>query len=392
MFLNRSHRRLFPVRLRLTLAGWLFLGMAILVGVTAIKSGAPLVYILFGAMMGALMISATLSTRMVAAVNLRRDIATRAWQYQTVYMGYYLRNTRKRGSCLALSLRELSPEGIESVTGYCVHLPPRRLFRAGSRFTPRRRGKIQLRGIELSTSFPFGLVRASRRSDHDDSLVIWPARGRLKKRLLHRGAVETSHAAPSPASGGQDEFFGLREYRPGDNPRWIHWRRTAMLNTPVVREMSKPLPEELWVMIETHRRDLSDVGQATMERMLRFAATLIDHAFAKSYMVGLAMPGSDGHKILPPAPARGHRRALLDTLAEVEVNTSCSLPQAMSRIHRKQLRHAQVVVITPHPQSIPSGTLSSLRGVCRHLTVIDGNKLDNIFADNPFETTNESSR
>ena len=168
------------VRLRLMLSGWLFLGISTLVGMGAVKTQVPLMLVLFGAMMGSLLVSAAVARRMVTGVQVRRQVPPRAWQNQTVHLGYYLRNRRRHGVCLGLSLEEVAPQGVEGVAGYCVLLRTREIFRAGSRFAPRRRGRIRLSGVCIRTSFPFGLIRASRQLSQAGSLVVWPARGRLK--------------------------------------------------------------------------------------------------------------------------------------------------------------------------------------------------------------------
>jgi len=378
---SSSRKRREPVRFRLTLAGWLFLVVCIVLGVAAVKSHVALMFVLCGGMMGALHVSAVMARRIVRAVDVTRDIPSRAWQYQTVPLGYHLRNRRRRGSCLSLHVVEQAVEGIDNVAGYCVHLPAGAVFRAGARIAVRRRGRVALSAIQISTGFPFGLVTASRRIRIPASLVIWPARGRLKGRLLHRGAVESSSAAPSRATGGQDEFFGLREYRPGDNPRWIHWRRSATKRTPVVREMSRPLPEVLWVIVDTWWSDLSELGQQQRERLLRFAATLIDHAFARDYQVGLALAYANRVVTHRPAAGRGQRRALLDALADADANTTTRLAQTLSALHRDQLGQAQAVVVTARSDQVDQGPLLEVRSACRHLTVLAEPQLARVFQD-----------
>ena len=380
---SRSRRplRLGPIRLRLTRAGWLFLLVSVLVGVASARNyESPLVFVLFGVMMGALMVSITLAGRTIAGVRVVRNAPARAWQGQVVNVGYYVRNKRRHGSCLGLSVTEYPADDTDSVGGYCVHVGARENFRAGGRLTPLKRGRLGLVQIELGTMFPFGLVRASRRIRQSASIVVWPARGRLKQRLLHRGAVEVSSGPPSQVSGGQDEFFGLREYRPGDNPRWIHWRRSATRKAPVVREMARPLPETLWVLVDTYWPDASDDGSVLRERVLRFAATLIDHAFARGYQVALATARSNGPGLHGPASGRGHRNCLLDTLSDVDANTGVTLDDVLARVRNSDFRQSQVIVVTPRGD-VAGGALAPLRRACRHLTVVGADRIDKAFLD-----------
>ncbi|HAU36888.1 MAG TPA: hypothetical protein DCX07_04140 [Phycisphaerales bacterium] len=383
--------RAVPTRFRLTGAGWAFLGISLLVGVVAVRNPNAMMYILFGVMMGCLHMSAVIARRSVLAVEIHREVPDRAWQNQTVHFGYFLRNIRRRTPCLGLKVEELAPEGIEKAAGYCVHLPPRSMFRAGARFTAHRRGRIRLHEVQLGTRFPFGLVDAFIRLPRSASLVIWPAKGRIRRELLLRGAVETSSFAPSPATGGQDEFFGLREYRPDDNPRWIHWRRSATRRTPVVREMAKPLPEMLYVVLDTHARDLSELGQARRERMIRFAATLIDRAFVRGYKVGLAFARRRDAAVYPAEMGRGHRRDLLDALADVETQQDLPLDRAISLLPRGRFHQAQVVLVAPDDRKIPDDSLLAVRRACRHLTVLDSEQLDRIFEDDVHPSKEEAS-
>jgi uncharacterized protein (DUF58 family) len=371
------------IRFRFTRAGWIYLVVSVLICVAATNNtDAPLLYAMFGLMMGALFASAAMARRVLKRVELRRDIPERVWQNQTIHLGYYLRNPRRRGAALGLSIEEIAPQGIECAPGYCVHLPARGIFRSGGRFAAKLRGRIRMGQVRLSTTFPLGLVRARQQLNLSADMVVWPARGRLKRQLLHYGAAETSRSAPSPATGGQDEFFGLREYRPDDNPRWIHWRRSAGREVPVVREMSRPLPEVLWVVLDTFWEDASQASIRRRERLIRFAGTLIDYAVNRGYQVGLALAYSGGVKILRPAAGRGQHRLLLDALADIDVNTVHRFEHTLGRLNEFSLRDAVVVLAAERRERVLRLPLTGLRAHCQHLAALSGDRLSRTFEDN----------
>ena len=379
---GQPSRRTGQIRLRLTGAGWLFLLISVLVGIAAVKSNASLLFVLFGAMMGALVFSCVAARRSVGGVDLRRDVPSRVWQNQTVHLGYYLRNRRRWMPCLGLGVEEVAPVGLEGVAGYCLHLPAGSAFRAGSRFTARQRGAIELRKARVSTVFPFGLVSACRHIEAPTDMIVWPAKGKLTRQLLQRGAVETSSAAPSGDSSGQDEFFGLRDYRPGDAPRWIHWRKSASRNMPVVREMARPVPEVLWVVLDTRSAGGLADGQRVGERMLRLAATLVDYAFSRGYQVGVALGSGDEAVALAPAAGLAPHHRALDALAQAQPNEHLQLGDVVARIRLPQIRKAQVIVIAPQAADLDAAT-AQLRRNCRHLAVVDASRVENVFQDDP---------
>jgi uncharacterized protein (DUF58 family) len=360
------------------LTAWAFLAVATALGLAAVRGQHALLYMLSGAMLGMVVFSAFMARAMMSGISLSRDLPTRVWQNQTVHLGYFLRNDR-RGACLALRVEEVAPEGISSARGFCVHLPGHGSFRAGARFVATRRGRVRVFGVRLSTAFPFGILTAGRTVRSPREMIVWPARGRLRKQLLLRGAAERSSSPPSPRTGGQDEFFGLRDYREGDNPRWIHWRKSALRPMPLVREMSRPLPEELYVALDT-RCDGSQQSRRTLEKMLRLAATLVDHAFARGYRVGLIHPCPHGAAVLDAGGGNNRRAELLDALSDVEAAPSLPLSDAVSRVRRNLLRQAQVIAVTPDASAC-AGALSALRAGCRSLRVISASDMDAMFED-----------
>jgi uncharacterized protein (DUF58 family) len=318
--------------------------------------------------------SAFIAGRTVRRVDVTRAAPDRLWQGQPVYVSYFLTNTHRWFSCMGLTLRDKPQADLETVNGYCTHLRPHGTFRSGARIVASKRGRAALNEIELSTRFPFSLVRAWRRSVQAQDVVVWPARGRLKTELLQRGAALVSAAAPSTTSGGQDEFFGLRDFRADDNPRLIHWRRSAGRPNPLVREMTRPRPDVLMIVIDT----AADGPLA--EKLLRLAATLIDHAMTRGYQVGLALPADDGVRVIPPAAGRAQLRDLLDALAEADVETSLPLTDTVATLQPDWLRHAQVTVLSPADR--PSVNTDALRRYAGHVTVLAGERhIDAAFED-----------
>ena len=367
---------------RLTRAGWLYVLIGMLMGAAALKHDAAVTLLLLGGMLGALGVSALIAGRTVRGVRVTREAPDRVWQGQTVHMSYFLANEHRWFSCMGLSIRDLPQPQLDMAGGYCAHLEPRSRFRSGARFVARTRGRVTLDGVELRTGFPFSLVTAWRRVIEPTDLVVWPARGVLKADLLRRGAAEISAATPSLLTGGQDEFFGLREFRQDDNPRLIHWRRSAGRTQPLIREMARPLPDVLMIVIDTLTTDAG--GAAIRERLLRLAATLIDRAMTRGYQVALALAGDDGIRTLAPAAGRAAMRDLLDALAELGENTAHPLARTLAALRRDWLGQSQVVVLSPRAGAVGRNDTRALRAASGHLTVIAGaDRLADVFEDDP---------
>lgn len=116
-------------------------------------------------------------------------------------------------------------------------LPPRGGARVAASVLPLRRGRLVLPCACLGRSDPMGLVLSLLRQARPASIAILPKRypvPRLKlpgSRRYQQGGV-----ALSSSVGDSQEFIGLRDYRPGDPLRRIHWRSWPKTGKPVVRE------------------------------------------------------------------------------------------------------------------------------------------------------------
>ncbi len=82
---------------------------------------------------------------------------------------------------------------------------------------------------------PFGLMRHERRLAERVTVYIPPtgvARG-----MLHAGLPRDLEGNPTGDIVDDDlDFYGLREYEPGDDVRNVHWLSSAKTGTLMIRQ------------------------------------------------------------------------------------------------------------------------------------------------------------
>jgi len=102
---------------------------------------------------------------------------------------------------------------------------------------PKCRGSLQLPALSVSWSDPFGLFNSCCVVSCAQSVLILPKRYPVSPLNLP-GTVRYQAGGVSLASsvGQSEEFVSLREYRPGDPLRHIHWRSWAKMERPIVKE------------------------------------------------------------------------------------------------------------------------------------------------------------
>src|SRR5699024_6057825 len=101
------------------------------------------------------------------------------------------------------------------------------------RLRPIARGRHVIGPVYLRRSDPFGLFRWRVVVRDGDDVVVWPRTDALEPKVFQRLRTLTIGAAGSPTP--QPDDVALREYRHGDPLSRVYWKRSAALDTLVVR-------------------------------------------------------------------------------------------------------------------------------------------------------------
>lgn len=321
--LGRLWRRLRAWRrIRFTRAGVVFTLGTFAVGFPAMNTGNNLLYLLMGAMLGLIAVSGWLSERTIRALEIQRKIPRGVTVGRPVRIEYRVTNRKERLPSFAVELVE---EGLPG-RGFVPSLAAGSATTVRSLNHFRQRGVYPLETVTVSTGFPFGFFRKERDVALADELVIWPRTDRSVRpperaggKARRRGSVAVG------ARGHRGEYRGLREYRPGDDPRDIHWRTTARLAEPVIREYERDSSETLRICL-----DLRAEPGARAEAAVEVAAALAAEAMRDGRGFGLTTPRLH----LEPASGAGQLERVLDALARVDFDPG-SAP-IRPRVHPSQ--------------------------------------------------------
>ena len=146
-----------------------------------------------------------------------------------------------------------------------------------------RRGRYRFGPLRVSTRFPLGFVRHSELVSEDDDLMVHPKLGRLNPgwakmiREHESGSQQTSRRGLLEA-----DFYGLREWRPGDSRRWIHWRTSARRGTLVVRQFEQRRSQNLALLVDLWQpKNPTSESLEHVETAISFVATLIAESCRK---------------------------------------------------------------------------------------------------------------
>jgi hypothetical protein len=256
--------------------------------------------------------------------------------------------------------RNVAPEGRRPAVGSFVrhwrgrgrthaqariaHVPAGGAAMGTYRITIFRRGKYRLGPLRISTRFPLGLVRGHVTISAPAELIVSPRMGRLlppwsylleaelvgdERRHPHRGMTE-------------GDYYGLRPWQQGDSLRWVHWRTTAKLSRPMVRQFERRRGRDVAFVLDPWSRD-----EHFAELAISVVATAVhDLGWRGHSRLTLVVAGREPLCFSGPASAT-FCEELLAQLAVVNCGEGYELGPALQLAAETAPTGSRIVVISP---------------------------------------------
>jgi uncharacterized protein (DUF58 family) len=206
-------------------------------------------------------------------------------------------------------------------------IPPRGELELGVEAGARARGRVRFRGVTLTRTDPLGLVRAVRRVAAPDTVLVLPRRYPLPPIALPGARrYQPGGIALASSVGDSEEFMSLREYRPGDPLKRIHWRSSARAGRPVVREYQDEFFVRHALVLDTF---LPVAASAVFEEAVSVAASFAAGVRARDSLLDLMFVGPEAY-VFTAGRGVGDVERMLEVLADVH---PC-LDRPFSALHR----------------------------------------------------------
>ncbi|HEY3242806.1 MAG TPA: DUF58 domain-containing protein [Phycisphaerae bacterium] len=328
--------------------GAMFVVVAALIGVAAMAQQINLLFLLFGMCMGSLLVSGMLSGKPLRRVRIARLVPEAAVVGRPFEIRYILSNPSRLKRAYSIHLRErLDAEKIRGdCEAFAPCVAPQQSLEVAAPLVCLRRGRLPLSEIILSTRFPFGLFRKSATATIQNEMIIYPATGRLKIPIRQprglTGAISTRDLRAGPEA---EEFHGLRDYARGDNPRWIHWRRSVRIGRLLVREMRRVQRPQLVLIVDPRVASTRPEDIHRREQVISAAATFclagLERGLAVG-LVGLTAPPL----VIPPVAGLEHRAKFLRELALIEPAEQVDPGEIAAQMHWPPAWAGHCVVLT----------------------------------------------
>lgn len=187
-------------------------------------------------------------------------------------------------------------------------------------------GDFMIGPLEITVQDPFGFFESRLTLPLKTPLKVWlnpPAPDDLD--LVKDNALTPMGDSRSSQTGHGMDFFGIKEYAPGDDIRAISWLKTAQTGRPVIKQFERDSRPDVLVVIHTDRQQLRGQGFGnSMKRLFRIAAAILSTTQQKGLPTAFVI-GIDNQpqclRLNTAVPVYGFMTELLASLQPAESET-----------------------------------------------------------------------
>jgi uncharacterized protein (DUF58 family) len=226
----------------------------------------------------------------------RRNLFDRAVGY---YRWLWLISIKRQAKTKAVALPDLQPNNMTE---------------AHVEITPSRRGVIRLTGLTVARPDPFGLFNACMTVSLPQSFLVLPKRYNLPLiGLPGSRRYQSGGVALASSVGDSEEFISLREYRPGDPLRKIHWKSWAKIGKPIVKEYQDEFFVRHALILDTFQKT---AHSQILEEAVSIAASFACEIQTQESLLDLMFVGPEAY-CFTSGRGLAHKDKMLEILAGV---------------------------------------------------------------------------
>lgn len=199
---------------------------------------------------------------------------------------------------------------------------------------PLRRGVIHLERMHAILPDPLGLFQKVKRLQQEtDILIVLPKRYAIGLiRFDGSARSQLGGDANSSTVGQSGEFVSLREYRPGDPPKHIHWPSWGKTGKPIVKEYEEVFFPRYGLVLDTA---VNAEDEVVFEEAISVAATFASAVDTEKSLLDLmfVQQGAQLHTI-------GKNVERVDKMLEVLASIEMQADPDWDGLVRMVMRHS----------------------------------------------------
>jgi uncharacterized protein (DUF58 family) len=281
--------------------GWFCVLSLAVVALAALNTGNNLIFVIFSAALAALVVSQFLSSFNLAQLTLKARLPEVVNAGEQFLVVFNVRNSKTwipsfsiqlEGHDSKASTASAGPDGrcifTQHPQAHFFFLPAggESQLRVGMRLD--RRGQYSQPEIQISSRFPFGFVRRTRRLPINQDLLVLPGMespGEFLECLpLLNGALVSRYR------GLGTDLYSIRDYSPGDNARFLDWKATAKTAKLQFREFTREDDRQCCFVFDNIFSDFQESDRIGFERAVTLCASAARHFHEMGIEIRLVTP------------------------------------------------------------------------------------------------------
>lgn len=340
-----------------TREGWYYLFVVLFIIGGSVLREVNLLVVLAGMLLGPLLFNWRMVVRSMKWLHISRQLPSRCEVGQPIRVRITIENQSSATCWMATAIdgvQKAKQPRRQQVEVWFPQIPGHSTTLAAYRIVFSQRGKYRLGPLRVVSRFPFGLLRCTVNHTQRSQIIVWPRIGQLTRswrRLLQGDRIGAQHS--QGRRGNDGEFYALRPFASGDSLRMIHWRSTAKVGEPMVRQTERLELPEVSLVIDPYlpregldRQELRQ-AHARLELLLRMAATVIlDVCDEAGGSVTVTLSLAEPRTFRSP-PNRRFAEQLLDELALLKGHTEP--PERAIMAARAATPSARPIVLSSRP-------------------------------------------
>ncbi|MEJ2715835.1 MAG: DUF58 domain-containing protein [Deltaproteobacteria bacterium] len=262
-----------------TAFGWICLFFLVWIPLAAVVTGNNFLFIIFSMTVGLVVVSHWLAKKNIGSVLLSRKFPDEIFAGTPFTIRYVVHADGGPWGAASLTFYEGPPlEGADQGVIF-PQIPPGQPTSMTGLSSIAARGDHSIEPGVISSLFPFGLARYSRRCGTPQSVLVFPAIEPVDSSMVFSPRGAGTSVERTDPFGTIPHYF--RDYVPGDPFKHIDWKKSARTGEFVTRILSDEGAQQVVIRLP----------QQASEKAISRAASLVVHFDRLGVPVSLEAPG-----------------------------------------------------------------------------------------------------
>lgn len=194
---------------------------------------------------------------------------------------------------------------------------------------PLKRGMMNLNQVFIGIPDPLGITYSIHWISQPGKMLVMPERISMKDfEFPGAGSPESGVQARGQSGGSEEDFVGLRDYRPGDPMKQIHWASSAKTNKLIVKEYQTTSRSRCGLILDVY----CEISRAyEFEKLVIAASSIASRTESEPMDLDFLFVESEAH-CFSTGPGSGDLDQMMKILATVQFNPEDSWPSLLKLV------------------------------------------------------------